>query len=741
MKRIELLSPAGNFDMLKVAINCGADAVYLAGEKFGARKFAQNFNDEEIVEAIKYAHLYGVKVYVTANTLVKDDEVNDFMHFIEFIYINGVDAVLMQDLGMMALVRRTFPNLEIHASTQFHNHNNSDLEFLKNMGIKRAVLARELSLEEIKNMNVDIEKEVFVHGALCICYSGECLMSSIVMKRSGNEGACAGMCRLPYKLVQDDSIIDTKGEYLLSPKELCSINRLKEIIEAGVDSIKIEGRMKSIEYVGYVTKLYRRLINDYYSNKKLIINKNEIDNLKVLYNRGFTEGYLFNKFNDDFINQTTSNHIGIEVGKVLEVNSKKIKIELSSYLNQGDAIKFKEENKGMYVNFIYNKNENFISSGKPKEIIYLDNKINLKNKCIVLKTIDTKLINEIHNYDKKRIPIDIRIICKLSKPIEIILSDGKNTITEKGLIVQEAKNNPTTINDIKSKINKLRDTIYEIENETYEIDKNIFIPLKEINNIRRKLIEQLNNLRSNKKINYVKKEPVFNIKKINTSNKLNVLIDKEEDYSFKQSVNYYTEDINIYEKYKTNKNIYFRLPRVVKGNISYKNDNIILSDIGTLYKNSNNNMIIDIYGNVTNIYTLAYLYELGAKKVGISPEFSTKESYKLYNNFRNKFGITPNIDIFIYGKIELMILKHCIINSNLNDSYKCSICMNNKKYYLKDRNDKLYRIKTNKCLNTILNYKISDNIDEIKKIEGLNYYISLMDIEDKNIIKKFIKEW
>ena len=213
MKKVELLCPAGNFEMLKSAIHNGADAIYLSGTKFGARKFANNFNNDEIIEAINYAHLYGVKVYCTINTLIKDNEIEDFLSFVEFIHKNDIDAVLMQDLGMINLVRKTYPNLEIHASTQFHNHNNAGLEFLKELGIKRAVLARELSINEIKDLNVDIEKEVFVHGALCISYSGQCLMSSLIMNRSGNRGECAGMCRLPYKLLENDKKTPTNGEY------------------------------------------------------------------------------------------------------------------------------------------------------------------------------------------------------------------------------------------------------------------------------------------------------------------------------------------------------------------------------------------------------------------------------------------------------------------------------------------------------------------------------------------------
>ena len=198
MKKIELLSPAGNIECLRAAVHNGADAIYISGKKFGARAFANNFTNEEIKEAIEYCHLYGVKLYVTVNTLIKETEVESVLEYVTYLHQSGIDAVIMQDIGMINLVHQTLPNLEIHASTQCHTTSDESLEFLKSIGCKRAVLAREMTLNEIKNLNTNIEKEVFIHGALCVCYSGECLFSSMILNRSGNRGECAGMCRLAY---------------------------------------------------------------------------------------------------------------------------------------------------------------------------------------------------------------------------------------------------------------------------------------------------------------------------------------------------------------------------------------------------------------------------------------------------------------------------------------------------------------------------------------------------------------
>ena len=256
MKKPELLIPAGDMDSLLQAIHNGADAIYIGGKNYGARKFAHNFSNEEIKQALDLCHLYDVKLYVTMNTLIKDNEVEDFLNQVEYLHKLGIDAIIMQDFGMICLVREKYPNLEIHASTQANNSSVDTVRLFHKLGVKRVVLSRELSKEEIEKIDVPIEKEAFVHGALCISYSGCCLMSSMIGTRSGNRGECAGSCRLPYSLEYKNRIISS-NKYLLSTKELNTSRKIKELIDSGIDSFKIEGRMKSSEYVGLITRYYR----------------------------------------------------------------------------------------------------------------------------------------------------------------------------------------------------------------------------------------------------------------------------------------------------------------------------------------------------------------------------------------------------------------------------------------------------------------------------------------------------
>ena len=485
----ELLSPAGNMECLKAAIDNGADAVYLGGKLFGARKFASNFDIEELKEAVCYSHLYGVKVYVTVNTIIYEDEIEEFMNYIDYLYNIHVDALIMQDIGMIYLVRKRYPNFEINASTQIHNHNNEGIKLLKELGVKKVVLDRELSLDEIESLDNSIEKEVFIHGALCNSYSGCCLISSMNGGRSGNRGECVQSCRLPYKLIRNDSYVDSSNKYLLSTKELNTIDNFDKLMKSSVSSFKIEGRMKSPSYVGYVTRIYRKLIDCYNSGSKPIVNKEEYDNLKILFNRNFTSGYLFN---DKVMNVSSSNHQGLEIGNVIEVTSKKIKIKLSNNLYQEDGIRFKESTLGMIVNFIYNENDMLISKGNAGEIIYIDNKVGLKNNDAVLKTSSIYLEKEILNSAEKKILIDVDINIEDNR-LSVIFSDNDGNKVSDSIEISKAINRPTSKEEIIEKISKLGSTPFVINNLSININNNIFDSMKLHNEHRRKLCDKLHN--------------------------------------------------------------------------------------------------------------------------------------------------------------------------------------------------------------------------------------------------------
>lgn len=288
MKKVELLAPAGNYDALLGAVNAGADAVYLGGEQYGARAYADNFSRDEIISGIRLAHIYHKKIYLTINTLVKERELEGLYDFLLPFYEAGLDGVIIQDLGVLAYVRRYFPGLELHASTQMTLTGSEGVSFLKEYGVSRVVPARELSLEEIKNLKeTGAEVEIFIHGAMCYCYSGQCLFSSILGGRSGNRGRCAQPCRLPYE------INGGKECFPLSMRDMCTIDLLPELIESGVDSFKIEGRMKKPSYVAGVTAIYRKYIDQYYEKGSIHVSAQDRQLLSSLYIRSkIGDGYF-----------------------------------------------------------------------------------------------------------------------------------------------------------------------------------------------------------------------------------------------------------------------------------------------------------------------------------------------------------------------------------------------------------------------------------------------------------------
>lgn len=704
----ELLAPAGDFASLQAAINNGADAIYLAGKNYGARKYASNFTNEELIKAIDYAHIYGAKVYVTVNTIIKENELIDCLKYINFLYNNNVDAIIVQDIGLIKLVRENIPNLEIHASTQSHNHNSKGLKLLENLGVKRAVLARELSLEEINKLDTNMELEVFIHGALCICYSGECLFSSFLLNRSGNRGECAGLCRMPYNLLKENKVI-TKNKYLLSPKELNTTNYFEELKDSKIYSFKIEGRMKSPEYVGYVTHLYRKLLDN--SNYKL--SKEEIFNLESLYNRGFTKGYLFNNTNEEFISLNSSNHLGVHIGEVIDLNKNKIKIKLTHELNQEDAIRL-PDGSGLYINFLYDSNMKLINKAKANDIVYIDNKTNLKIKGPVNLTINKLLIENIRKIPAKKIKVNCEVSMSLNN-LYISLTDSKYTVVYHGQEGEIAENSPLSKERIIKVMSRLNETPFILNNIKVDINANIFIPISKLNEIRRNLASELIqkrigvkkdnkltfDLHNNIRTNY----PKLTISALaRTEEQIKTLIALKVDYI-------YITDLKLYQKYKRN-NVYLRLDRVIQNQELYSNENLLIGELGSTTYAKNNNVISDYFLNVVNSSSANYLYELGVKRITLSPELTLEEISNIA-----KYTNIP-LEIIGYGSIEYMIMK-----------YKMNLTNNN--YYLEDKQKRRFKLITDNYTHLMSAKKIN-NLDYIPKLIEIGVSTLRIELLDEN---------
>lgn len=695
MKKPELLAPVGSKEALIAAIEAGCDAVYLSGKKYGARVYANNFNDTEIVEAIKYAHIYGVKVYVTVNTIIYEHEVEEFIKYIDMLHKNNVDAIIIQDIGMFDLIRKTYPNLEIHISTQMHVHNIEGVKFFEKQKAQRIVLARETSIEEIKEIkkNTNIEIEVFIHGALCISYSGQCLMSSLIGGRSGNRGACAGCCRLPYDIISDNKIIN-KDKYPLSTKDLMTLEHIDELIESGIDSLKIEGRMKRPEYVYQVVSLYRKAIDSYINTGKSNITENDIKEMKKLFNREFTTGYLFNE--KYIMNGKRPNHQGIEIGEVIDYKNGYVYIKLKDKINVHDGIRILgKKDKGLMLNKI------FIDKVSVKEANKNDI-INFKYEYIskgslVVKTTDYKQIEEINKkIENKTRKILIQGTITLKEKAILELTDGKNKIKIEENIVEPAKNHPIEKEQIEKQINRLKDTPYKLEKLEIIMDDNIFINIKDLNELRRKGIEQLTKKRLYKtkyiKTNYDIEVPDFKIKQ-----EQSYLINNIEQLKKIKNFDYlYVDNKELYNKIKE-KNVYLKIPRVIN---KYENINqrILIGEIGSL--NKYKNVDTDFSFNIVNSYSVAFLHSLGVNKITLSHELTIEQTKKIIENYHKRYKKHPNLEVITECFEETMISKH-----NILEYYQI------KNAKLKDKLNNTYDIKIKDNLMYIYNYK-KRNLDK-----------------------------
>lgn len=716
----ELLAPAGNMECLKAAVLNGADAVYLACKNFGARKFASNFTNDEIKEAIKFCHLYGVKVYVTMNTLVKNKEVESFIEQARFLHKNGVDAILVQDFGMICLLRDMFPNLEIHASTQANTSSYETAKFYYDLGIKRVVFSRELSIEEIDKIDIPIEKEAFIHGALCISYSGLCLMSSMLGERSGNRGECTGCCRLPYTLYDKDKKL-SNNKYLLSTKELNTSTEFDKLLNSSIYSFKIEGRMKSPLYVGFIVNLYRRLID-----KKEVDLETETKKLKTIFNREFTKGHLFNITDKNIMNTKSPNHQGLVIGKASPYKDKiKITLDKDKTLSQNDAIRFVNSNKGMMVNFLYDSNMKLCKEAK--DICYVDNKLKIETNDILSKTGDYNLDLEYKNKEQRKVPIKFIVKAHINKSLEVSISDYNTTITKSIGMIYKAEKTPVDKENIIKHLNKLGQSPFKLKDIDIEMDENIFIQIKMLNKIRRDLVEKLIEKRQYINENIIENKVVFERVPNNQNeeiNKISVSVRNKKQLLevLKLNVdNIYVYDEKLYEEFKSHKNIYYILPKCSFNIMTNLKERNITSDY---FDFSKTNALGSYSLNVENIYTGYYLKKHGLQNIPISVELKEEEIKDFIKLYENKFG-KSTFEVFTYGRVENMIIKGNILE--LDNKFT---------YNLKDIKDRLFPVYYDNTNTHILNY-------QEHKLSKINNCVRRLDFydEDEKTISKIVKSY
>lgn len=482
MESIEVLSPVGDEKTFFGAINSGCDAVYMGLPKFNARMRAENITLDNLPNLISFAHLKGVKVYITMNTLLNDNELIEAVKLVGVCLNAGVDAFIVQDIGLINVLKETYPSIVLHGSTQMGVHNVMGAMVAKSLGLSRVVLSRECTLRDIRAIHdaVDIELEVFVQGANCICFSGNCYLSSIKCGASGNRGECKQLCRLPYTLTDGNKNITG---YTLSPRDNCMLERIEDLIDAGVKSIKIEGRLRQIGYIKVATASYREVVDRIISGKEIDY-KPYIDRLSRVFSRGeYVSGY---NLGNNIIDPINNNHLGIKIGTVQSVSRfkdlYKIAIKSNTPINSGDGLKFKCKNNDIVSIGVGN-----IEYNDKTLIVFAKNKVDIGGLVYLSK--DTTLENSVPNLSKMR-PLRIKAKFNAGEQVRVSFASGNVCVDYKGDICASAINKPITEQNIVEQLSKVDKEIFD--NPTFEIvTNNAFVPLSQLNEIRRELIVQL----------------------------------------------------------------------------------------------------------------------------------------------------------------------------------------------------------------------------------------------------------
>ncbi|WP_299524947.1 U32 family peptidase [uncultured Methanobrevibacter sp.] len=785
MKIPELLAPVGSMEHLKVAINAGASSIYLSGKKYGARKFAKNFTLNEINEAVNTAHLHNVKVYVTVNTLIKEDELPDVMNYLSTLYSIGVDAVLVQDLGLIELINKYLPNLKVHASTQITAENQLKLNYLENKGIKRIVLPREMRKDEIKNLKTSMELEIFVHGALCYSYSGQCLMSSFKGGRSGNRGSCAQPCRQKYRI----SCLNSE-DYYLSPQDLSLYNYLKEIAELNISCIKIEGRMRNKEYLAIVVSNYRKALNKLKSNKTT-----KSEEINLVFNRGLCDG----QFNYSSSRSIRSGHIGLKLGEVYNSENNQIVIKLNDNIKtipqKGDGLLLIKGKNDYGLEISQNPlltTLKHYKKGRNKEI----KDINRKDRILIIKKVKQ---NKKHDFNLNESNVYLTKRNQLTAKVKEIENKGESFIKSKLLLTFSIKNKYPNLKgrltlankkeiecEVKGKVpfekplkrsvdtKTIKKQLLKVDKYPYEIigininyDGTLFIPLSEINKIRRDLFKKLEN----------KVYSIYSHEKIKMSLKKNQNKHLKTD---EYSLSYYTNNLDDLNRINNVNRVYLEIPpenpEIIQNKETYNINYMVTflqkaidmsrgKDFKLIWKwpdIAHDNLIkalnkvkgiltklhyeIEImnpdftgeYGsysmNITNNETINSLKDY--KILTLSPELKKEDLKNIMDNCRDN----SKLEIIVQGSIELMKTRNRLFTKKETKKLKNNL---NNVFLMDNKNNKypIHKSLSNEelIISNSEDVSLLNDIDYLKSIDLVNFAIDgrWKDKNYLNMIEKY----
>ncbi len=700
-KKPELLAPAGSMDAVIAAVQSGCDAIYCGLQRFSARATAVNFTMDEMAEVIRYCHIFGVKVYITVNTLISDEQMKAVVSMIVEAAKLGADAFIVQDFGLMSVLHHRYPEIELHASTQMHVHHPSQVNLLHNAGITRFVIARETPIETVREFVKTAHPiEVFVHGALCMSYSGQCQMSYIIGSRSANKGECAQPCRLPYQLLRHQQgqwiPVVSQSPYLLSTADLNTLDYLEEVVNAGVASLKIEGRLKRPEYVAAAVKAYRKKLDD-----PMALLEQDQKAIAQMFNRNFTKGHLFHENSRFFVSGDKPNHIGTPLGIIDEIKGQYMIIALSDELRTGDGIRILNDlDEGMTVSRMWFDKTEITSASKGQKVrIYRVD--GAKSGDRVHKTTDKTLIDrlryEIENIHRT-VSITGHFVAKTGQPMKLTVTNGVKKAEVTSLdVVEAARSKPTGKEEILRQLSKTLDTPYRFSEITWDTDENIFIAVSKINALRREALEKLS---EQTLIDIYERPSISEIKFEQPSLSFRFSCTKTEhiDLVWESGFKHILISETVLASYCQGKGIPYiwQTPRIHSSKPFDYAVEWCIGEVGQI--RFGRRMSGDWPLNVTNKDSVLWLLSLGLSSVMLSAE-CTMDDVASIMRIRNDDHKHLPCEVAIYGKREMMVLKHCPIAYTLTDGKQpgCTLCTQHE-YAIKDRKNKIYPlIKDDMC--------------------------------------------
>ncbi len=711
----ELLAPAGDLDCFKQAIYNGADAVYLATERFGARAYAKNFTLDELKVALSLAHQIGKKIYVTVNTMLKENELDDCKAYVKVLYNMGVDGIIVADYAMINYIITHCPNMEAHMSTQVGIKDLNDVYFFSSLGAKRCVLAREVTYEEIKDIKSksNMPLEIFAHGALCVSYSGGCLFSSMLTLRSGNRGRCAQNCRRDYKLYKDNKLVE-QG-FHLSMRDLNTSEYLRELSSIGVDSLKIEGRMKDSEYVKIVVSEYRKKL-DNPSYKPAL--------LDTIFHRNYTKGFLFGEDKGQIVDIRKKNNEGALIGTIDSLKDKYTRLNLSRNLQVGDRVRIAAaEDYFFTVDQMFDDKLNEIKSSNKSCLVNIYRQFPQNTQ--IYKMIDSSIDLTITNEFKRS--IDIIASGTIGTPLTLSTTiDGITFTSVSNQVFDSAKSKPIDTNTLFKQLAKFGDTSLYLNEVINHLNGDLFMTISSINETRRNLLDQITNYYQGARLDFIDDVEVNPI-----------------EYPLDQTINlsaYCTtkEQAEVCAKLGI-KQIYDETNYSPYVNAKYKEvgDTILVGSYGGIYYYKDKARLVSDYSfNVSNSDSIYYLHKSGIDLVTMSLEMSYLELRNTLDSYKTKYKTNPNVEIIVYGHQNLMTLKYC----PLKRYGECGKCQDHK-YELEDSYSKFPTSRKN-CITHIYNDKALNLIDDLADVLKLTKNIRLQfTIEDAAETAKVIKEY